>query len=89
VDVIERQIASAIDIGVQIARDAGGNRYVSQVVEYRFDASVGKAYARVLFDRRLFELPGAWDEFPGMLASLPLKGVASEWEVERWKQQAA
>lgn len=84
VDVIERQIASAIDVGVQIARDAAGRRYVTQVVEYRFDEQAGRARADVLYERPYADACGCWRGVPRWVGELARRGVASEEEVGEW-----
>lgn len=88
VDVIERQIASAIDLGIQIVRDAAGNRYVSQVVEYRFDASSARTRAVVLFERGLADDAGRWVRYPSWIGELGRRGLAVDEEVEEWKRLA-
>lgn len=87
VDVIERQIASAIDLGVHISRDAAGNRYVSQAVEYRFDPSAGKARADVLYERAYADSAGTWMRVPTWVDGIERAGVATREEVAAWKRQ--
>lgn len=89
VDVIERQIASAIDLGVQLTRDAAGMRYVSQVVEYRFDQREGRACADPVFERPFADDPGRWLRKPGWFIDLQRKGVATEGEVRAWQALAS
>jgi pilus assembly protein CpaF len=86
VDVIERQIASAIDLGVQVSRDAAGARYVTQVVEYRFDADVGKARADVVYERLSADAQGSWLRIPQWVDGLEQGGIARSKEVKEWRQ---
>ena len=86
VDVIERQIASAIDIGVQLSRDAAGHRFVSQVVDYRFDEDAKRASSSVLYKRPFAESGGVWNECPHWIDRLEREGIATCEEVTRWKR---
>ncbi|MBE6470508.1 MAG: CpaF family protein [Coriobacteriaceae bacterium] len=87
VDVIERQIASAIGLGVQIARDAAGTRYVTQAVEYCFDEKAGRARADVFYERAAAGVPGVWKRIPRWVGKVEELGIASWEEVEEWVQQ--
>ncbi len=50
---IHRQIASALDVVVQISREAGGSRVVTQVSEVAgFDEQTGRLIVHDVFDRR-------------------------------------
>ena len=89
VDVIERQIASAIDLGVQIARDAAGHRFVTQAVEYRFDSELGKVKVDVLYERGYSDAAGMWRRIPPWVDGLARRGLAAEWEVQEWKRRIA
>jgi len=89
VDVIERQIASAIDLGVQIARDAAGHRFVTQAVEYRFDSNLGKAQVDVLYERGFSDADGSWRRIPPWVDSLVRRGLAAEGEVQEWKRRVS
>ena len=86
VDVIERQVASAIDLGIQIARDAAGKRYVTQVVEYRFDHDVGKAQVDIVYERGFADACGMWLRIPEWVGNLESGGLALSWEVEEWRR---
>ena len=86
VDVIERQIASALDLGIQIARDAAGNRFVTQVVEYHFDAERGKAQVEVVYERAYADARGEWRMVPAWVDELESLCLARRGEVELWKR---
>ena len=85
VDVIERQIASALDLGVQIARDAAGNRFVTQVVEYHLDPDRGKACVEVVYERAYADTRGEWRMVPVWVDELETLCLARRGEVELWK----
>ena len=89
VDVIERQIASAIDLCVQIVRDAAGARFVTQVVEYRFDARMGKTRVDVVYERGFADARGVWLCVPRWIDGLEQGGIARSWEVDGWKQSVS
>ena len=89
VDVIERQVATAIDLGIQLARDMAGNRFVTQVVEYRFDSAQGKALVDVLYERGFADAAGAWRRIPRWVDGLVRRGLAAGTEVEAWKRQVS
>lgn len=87
VDVIERQVASAIDLCIQLARDAAGNRFVTQVVEYRFDEREGRARAATIYERRYADAEGVWENVPAWTETLCRRGLASDEEVREWKRR--
>ena len=87
VDVIERQVSSAIDLGIQISRDASGHRFVSQMVEYRFDSGARKVGVDVLYERGYSYVTGTWLRAPYWMGNLERRGLATEQEVGEWMQQ--
>ena len=89
VDVIEAQIASALDHIVQINRDAAGHRFVSELVELNV-GSEGRGFSlKRLYRREFFDEAGRWEHKPRILESLPRKEVAQAEEVDRWLDQTA
>ena len=86
VDVIEAQIASALDCIVQTARAPDGHRFVSDVVEVAFDRGRRCVELKPLFVWERFDATGAWVALPSWLDELPLAGVCTREEVEAWKQ---
>ena len=86
VDVIERQVCSAIDLGVQLSRDAAGMRYVSHAVEYRFDSEKGAPVVDLVYDRRYAAEKGRWYRAPSWIDELAQRGAASREEVREWKR---
>lgn len=87
VDVIERQIASAVDLGIHIARDAAGNRFVTRAVEYVYDPDRGRAQADTFYTRDFFEDDGRWIRIPAWVDGLERAGIASREEVSAWKRR--
>ena len=89
VDVIEANIASAVDVIVQTQRALDGSRRVSDVVELRFDRNEGKCVVAPLYRHRLTEPLGTWIDLPTWIDFLPKLGCATEEEVLSWKQDCS
>lgn len=86
VDVIEANIASAVDVIVQTQRALDGSRRVSDVVELRFDRNEEKCVVAPLYRHRLTEPQGTWIDLPTWIDVLPKLGCATEEEVLSWKR---
>lgn len=86
VDVIEANIASAIDLVVQTARSMDGSRRVSEVVSLAYDKKQRRCRVYPLFKRQDGEAVGAWTEAPDWMVGLPRRGCASVEEVSAWKR---
>ena len=83
-DLIEEQIATAIDLVVVTRRLAGGRRVVTSLSE----VSRGAGGEAVLDECVTFDASeGTWSmgHEPGFVASVVLDGVLEEGEVRRWK----
>ena len=89
VDVIESQIASAIDLVIQTTRSSRGKRYVSEIVGYSYDP-LGKMCKIDRFYRfdPLTKL-GSWLGYPEWIDDLPLLDIATDEEVLLWKRSAS
>ena len=85
VDVIEANIASAIDMVVQTQRGMDGARHVTEVVTFSFDAEKGRCVTHPVYERRSGER-GEWKHFPVWIDAVSETGVADESEVEEWKR---
>ena len=85
VDVIEANIASAIDLVVQMRRSPDGSRCVSDVVALRFDRQAGRCSTVPYYKRALGASEGAWEAVPGWIDDVPLHAAATEEEVASWK----
>lgn len=86
IDVIEANIASAIQLVVQTERALDGTRRVSQIVYFVFDRERGRCYTKSLYERALGEQKGVWKRPPLWLHELEVRGVATEQEVSAWMQ---
>ena len=86
VDVIEANIASAIDLVVQTQRALDGIRRVTAVVSFSFDRSRGRCATLPVYERRFNQDSGSWSRVPEWFDRLVEDGVASEEEVLSWKR---
>ncbi|MEG2368890.1 MAG: CpaF family protein [Raoultibacter sp.] len=86
VDVIEAQIASAIDVVVQTARALDGHRYIQEVVALGFDHDRRACSVIPLFAWDVACAQSTWVAAPDWIDSLALYGVAHEREVASWKR---
>ena len=87
-EIIEEQIASALDLVVQQDRLAGGKRRITQIAMRRDDdrpAQGRQSFMPVVsWNRRMRRYE--WNELPPWIDDLPFMGVASKEEVEQWVQ---
>ncbi|HIW76889.1 MULTISPECIES: CpaF family protein [Gordonibacter] len=86
VDVIEANIASAIDVVVQTARSLDGSRRIAEVAQLGFDEERRRCTVETLFKREEGERSGQWVGVPAWLEDLPSRGCAASREVTAWKQ---
>ena len=86
VDVIEANIASAIDLVVQTQRALDGIRRVTAVVSFSFDRDKGRCVTLPVYERRFGQDIGSWSRVPEWFSGLVEDGVASEEEVLLWKR---
>ncbi|MFR3890114.1 MAG: CpaF family protein, partial [Eggerthellaceae bacterium] len=89
VEVIELQIAEALDLVVQTNRDPAGKRYITEIVGYSYNAAEKRCETKSYFKRAFWHDQGTWRAFPSWLDTLPEFALATEEEVERWKQRAS
>ncbi len=87
-DVIESNIASALDLVVQMRRSMDGSRRIAEVVRFSFDRRRGRCETNQLYVRDVGADAGRWIEFPEWMDDLPALGVANEKEVAEWRRQA-
>ena len=85
IDVVEQNIASAIDLIVQMRRNPDGSRCVSDAVALRFDRDRGRCLVDPIYARPLGSLAGDWVAVPDWIDALAMLGMAEEEEVEGWK----
>ena len=86
VDVIEANIASAIDLVVQMRRSPDGSRRVSDVVGLTFDHDERRCITVPYYRRAVGKERGVWEETPGWVDNAPLYASVSKEEVEQWKE---
>lgn len=86
VDVIEAQIATAFSLIVQTARSASGARVVTRVSGVSFDEANRACVVEDYYERDERAGFGFWRALPDWGRLLSARDVASEEEVERWKQ---
>lgn len=85
IDVIEANIASAIDLVVQTNRAMDGIRRVTDVVSFAFDRDRGRCAAEPIYRRSVRSDEGDWAFCPDWIDDVAHYGVASEEEVREWK----
>lgn len=86
VDVIEANIASAVDLVVQTARALDGSRRVAEVAALSYDRERRRCVVEPLFKRGETEVRGRWTAAPAWTADLPARGCADAEEVAAWKR---
>lgn len=89
VDVIEANIASAIDLVVQTARAMDGSRSVTDVVAFAFDREQGRCMTQQIYARAGISDCGKWAMCPDWVERVHLHGMAEEEEVEQWKRECS
>lgn len=87
VDIVERQIASAIDVVLQLARAPSGDRYLSQIVALSYDDERHTVRVTPLFEREYFQSEGVWSAVPDWMDRLEVRGLARGEEVAEWKRR--
>lgn len=85
VDVIEANIASAIDLVVQTQRGLDGARRVSELVAFEFDRDKGRCTTKQFYTRPLERPNGIWHNAPDWVEELKARGIANDEEVTSWK----
>ncbi len=85
VSVIEENIASAIDLAVQVSRARDGRRYIHALAEMRRDDCVA-CVADPLFCRPSIERQGEWIREPSWLLPAQDAGFMAFEEVELWRK---
>lgn len=88
-EIIEEQIASALDLVIQQDRLSGGKRRITQIaMRDESDAGMTREHRRfvpvVKWDRRTQRYE--WNRLPAWIEDLPFMGMASEQEVGQWVQ---
>ncbi len=86
IDVIESQIASALDCIIQTARAPDGRRFVSEVVEVARGQKGMPVVLNKLFTWDFFTGKGRWVAVPSWIDQIVVLGLCTEQEVEEWKR---
>jgi pilus assembly protein CpaF len=89
VEVIEQQIAEALDLVIQTNRDPGGKRYISEIVGYYYDHEQKRCNTMSYYTRPVWNEQGKWRQIPAWVDSLNTFDIASRDEVEQWKLRAS
>ncbi len=85
VEVIEGNIASALDMVVQTARFRDGRRFVSAISQVERGGEGEPCRITPLFERQGLDEEGCWHAPPVWLGEAVERRVASEEEVRAWK----
>lgn len=85
VEVIETQIASAIDMVVQTARYPDGSRGISAIVGYSIGHGTKACVVEPYFERDHATGKQQWYSIPAWVDELPYLKIATHEEVETWK----
>lgn len=86
VEVIENQIATALDIVIQTARSVSGKRFVSELVGYSYDMVRRKCIIQSFYKWDSIEKIGTWNSVPAWIDELVPLGMATQEEVDSWKR---
>lgn len=85
VDVIEENIAHALDVVVQVERCANGARRVASAAELEFDAERRRCVARTVFERDRRSGHVVWRRVPAWLRQMGSSGRGADAkEVREW-----
>lgn len=87
IEVVELQIAEALDLVIQTNRDPAGKRFISQIVGYYYDTETKHCATKNYYERPFWHEPGTWIQAPRWIDSLPEFNIATEEEVMQWKQR--
>lgn len=86
VEVIENQIANALDLVIQTARNAKGKRFVCEVVGFSYSREQRACVIKPYFTWEHRKNDGVWVGCPSWIDELPFADIASRREVEEWKR---
>lgn len=89
VEVIENQIAHAIDVVIQMARDSNGRRYISDIVGYDYDHQRRVCMVEPYYAFDALTKRQTWSAMPSWIDDLATQGIASNQEVSTWKSHAS
>ena len=87
VAVIEKQIASAIDLVIQTTRYPDGSRGICEISGYRWNSEGSRCEVYRYYERDLVTGSCRWLSLPSWLDDLSYLGIASDKEVKQWKSE--
>ncbi len=87
VDVIESNIASALDMVVQTSRFRDGRRFVSQIAQVERGEAQDPCRIASLFERSGLDEPGVWKKKPDWLDDAVSGQVLSGEEADAWTRE--
>jgi pilus assembly protein CpaF len=89
VEIVELQIAEALDLVIQTNRDPNGKRYISAIVGYYYNPQQKHCSTRNYYQRPLWNEAGTWHAAPPWIDQLEAFGIACRKEVAQWKQRVS
>lgn len=85
IDAINAQIASGVDVVVQLKRDRNGNRFVCELSE--IEKLGGQIEISKCYERTSFEEMGRWLKMPAYIKSAIKVGLIGDKEARLWQSQ--
>lgn len=85
IDAINAQIASGVDVVVQLKRDRNGNRFVCELSE--IEKLGGQIEISKCYERTSFEEMGRWLKMPAYIKSAIKVGLIGNKEARLWQSQ--
>ncbi len=89
VEVIENQIATALDMVIQTTRNSNGKRFVNELVGYSYDTEQRTCVIQHFYAWDSVKKVGRWSSYPDWVNELVPLGIATQGEVDAWKQQVS
>ncbi len=89
VEVIENQIATALDMVIQTTRNSNGKRFVNELVGYSYDVNQRKCIIQSFYAWDPVKKVGKWNSYPDWVDDLIPLGIATQEEVDVWKQRVS
>ncbi len=89
VEVIENQIATALDMVIQTTRNSDGKRFVNELVGYSYDTEQRTCVIQRFYAWDSVKKVGRWSSYPDWVNELVPLGIATQEEVDAWKQQVS
>lgn len=89
VEVIEAQIASAIDLIIQIARDQNGQRFLTGISALGYSREEGRCIVQTIFSRPSVKEAGSWVTCPSWIDEAIKREEIDAEEGALWRQAAS